>query len=84
MPYPRKVSDDDIAYMEAVMRVRLAPGNVGNRGVAAKRNLPLVVVNRWMSRIRKAMQPSTNTEQSNVGTVHECPPENLEKSSPTG
>lgn len=53
MSYPRKITDRHLERMKAIMRVRLAPGNLGNQQIAVELNLSLSAVNRWMSRIRK-------------------------------
>lgn len=69
MAYPRKVTQAALRRMEAVMRVRLAPGNLGNRALAAELSLPLVVVNRWMSRIRQSFLTCDHTEETNASSM---------------
>jgi uncharacterized protein (DUF2336 family) len=63
MPYPRKATAEAIADMEQVARKRLAARAVTNQDIADRHHLPLVVVNRWMSRIYETLKGSTtNTE----------------------
>lgn len=69
MGYPRKATAEAIAEMEQVARRRLVVRKVTNQDIADRHHIPLVVVNRWMSRIYEALDGSTRNMEANHESI---------------